>query len=89
MFAALTTNITQAAGTSKRCILAKLLERHAKGDGSYENEDELKEAMAGLYLGVFRFPITSRSLALNQDIGGVESVRPLVYSHYASPLISS
>jgi hypothetical protein len=50
-------NVTlQAAGTSKHCVLAKLLERHAKSDGSYEDEDTIKEAMAGLYLGMFRFP---------------------------------
>ena len=47
--------ITQAAGTSKRCVLASLLERHAKSDGSYEDEDAMRDGAAGLYLGVFHF----------------------------------
>ena len=49
-------NVIQAAGTSKHCVLAKLLERYSKGDGSYKDEDTIRDAMAGLYLGIFCFP---------------------------------
>jgi hypothetical protein len=49
-------NVIQAAGTSKHCVLARLLDRRAKNDGSYEDEDVIKDAMAGLYIGVFLFP---------------------------------
>jgi hypothetical protein len=49
-------NVIQAAGTSKHCVLARLLERHEKSDGSYEDEETIKDAMAGLYLGEFLYP---------------------------------
>ena len=76
--------VTQAAGTSKHCVLAKLLERHAKSDGSYEDEDTIKEAMAGLYLGVFHFP--NKSLCAESVYSGCRDGSPLCLLFITFPL---
>ena len=39
-------------------MLTKLLTRHLKEDGTtFEGEDDLKEAMAAIYLGTFNYLI--------------------------------
>lgn len=48
----MTKNCSQLAGTPKDGILTELLRRRLKDDGTtFEGEDDLKEAMATIYLG--------------------------------------
>jgi hypothetical protein len=49
---------SQLAGTPKDCILTELLRRRLKDDGAtIEGEDDLKEAMATVYLGTWYYLI--------------------------------
>jgi hypothetical protein len=43
----------QAAGTQKSCMVARLLERHSRGDNLYEDEEMLKDTMLTIYMGRF------------------------------------
>ncbi|KAM6496682.1 Cytochrome P450 [Amanita muscaria] len=54
-----------AAGTQKDCMVARLLERHSRGDNMYEDEEMLKDAMLTIYMaGVETMHVAKMSFVL-------------------------